>query len=492
MKFIFILFLSLIAHPIISQISYNSDSISKSTLKSVRKLEKEKVKKHRNAKYAYLSHSIKTSKKFEEFSKEASTKELIMLTNHPNPLIRCQSFKALTYRKNINLLPIVIHHVEDDSILKTKNHQSFWSYSVADYFISHSQFLFDTNVHSRLDSNQLRILDSVLIYSETQTLAKRTAIINVGPNPHFHSRIVKLAEDNNLEALTVLAKYRLESDTLLLLKKFQTTKPAFGIQRKIYEIIEEFPHSSFLPYLESKLKVALVAPRFSTDWQYLYRAISAYKNSDALVLLTIAVNSEHKYYSARYHLDFIFNAIRYHSCDDYDPLSWTLWEEYGRVTVATFKKQKAVDSTRALTYCKATLLNPRKFQSAFTFASFGDFRNSSNPTSAMLYLVLEKDKTEGLKIIQNYILSAKRRDFLMVEPKIRRIKDPSFIEPLFARLEKAWDGNVYIPIVEILLSYQNHEVNKRVLETRQLNKNLFDSWGARVLNDILKENGLIE
>jgi len=54
-----------------------------------------------------------------QLSSIASKEELITLTNHPNGVVRCYSFWALSRKPAIDLLPILINHISDTADIQT-------------------------------------------------------------------------------------------------------------------------------------------------------------------------------------------------------------------------------------------------------------------------------------------------------------------------------------------------------------------------------------
>ena len=109
MKILLIIIILLTASISNSQTAYNGKLISKKTKKVVKKIEK--VNELMSSAVYESGMKPKQWDNFEELKITATNDELIELTNHPNGVVRCYSFWALSHIKEINIFPIVINHL---------------------------------------------------------------------------------------------------------------------------------------------------------------------------------------------------------------------------------------------------------------------------------------------------------------------------------------------------------------------------------------------
>jgi hypothetical protein len=65
-----------------------------------------------------------------------------------------------------------------------------------------------------------------------------------------------------------------------------------------------------------------------------------------------------------------------------------------------------------------------------------------------------------------------------------------FVEPLFKRLKNEWNAHVYLNLIETLISYNDNEINQRILKVRKKNNNLTKDWGGKSLDKLLLENNI--
>src|SRR5690606_8132332 len=118
MKILLTSFLILTTLFSVGQSAYESKSISSKTKMIVWKIKR--VNKLMSAAVYYSGNRPKQWDNFEKLKKIASNEELIALTNHPNGVVRCYSFWALSHRKNVDLFSIVKNHLRDYEIIKTQ------------------------------------------------------------------------------------------------------------------------------------------------------------------------------------------------------------------------------------------------------------------------------------------------------------------------------------------------------------------------------------
>ena len=79
-------------------------------------------------------------------------------------------------------------------------------------------------------------------------------------------------------------------------------------------------------------------------------------------------------------------------------------------------------------------------------------------------------------------------------PFVKYLKSEEFIEPLFHRIENEWNHYVVYEAVEMLASYNDKKLNKRIIPASRLNKNLVDNYTSRQdvessIKTIVKKNG---
>ena len=465
------------------QQKYNPKIITKSTDKVVKEIKK--INELMDEAVYYEGMRPKQYDNFEKLKKIASKEELIELTNHPNGVVRCYAFWALSYNKSVDLFPIVLNHINDDKLVKTQFGCIGSQEMVGDFFISIITPQYVDWELTKFDSVQREQLDSILIYSDSKLYAKSKAIRSAKPTESLYPKIRELyIKENNQPALVTLAKYKKLEDIPLILNnedKYRKYENYFYT----YKAILEFPHEDFLPLLEKKLYETLDDEYYSNEWSILYQAIAKYKNAKAIELLTVPFTQVKHEDIREYHMEFVYNAIRNNKDEMYDSLLWKLWSEENIITPGVFQYLLEKDSIKVLELTKKNMANIAEINYLVNYASNLDTKESM--ISMMLNFIKKNDYELGLEIIRENIKSTHVHQMPIFTDKVMELKDSSFVEPLFERLAKEWNAHVYLAIAEALLSYQDDAINKRILQTRKTNDNLNKGWGSEDLDELLNK-----
>ncbi len=471
------------------QRKFDKSKISKETNEIVKAIEEVNIVMSSAVGYAGIR-----PKQYDNFLKlktKATSDELMELTNHPNPTVRSYAFWALSYNHSIDLYPIVLNHINDIELVKTQFGCIVSGETVGDFFINVVTPRYIDLNSQKLDSVQFATLDSILIYTPNNLSAKSAAINRAEPTENLYPKIRELVvKDNDQTAMVTLAKYKKEQDVELILKNKGKSKFDEGGFFYTYKAISQFPHPDFLPLLEKNLKKTLNNTHFSTEWRELYKAIASYKNDKALELLQVPFTQVKHNNIRDYHIDFVFGALREFKAPIYEDLLWKLWSEENRITPDVFKYLSNINPEKTFELTKASLKNIDRIYSANISLNFEDFDASENLTSIMLDFALKQDKEFGLEAIRKNIKEANVHLFPIFADKAAELKDKSFIEPLFDRLETEWNAHVYLKAVKALIAYKDSDINQRILATRKKNKNLNKDWGGDALDKLLKDNNI--
>ena len=427
---------------------------------------------------------------FTDLQTTATRIELQELTNHPNGVVRCYSFWALTYDTSINLLPIILKHISDNENVSTMFGCIISGENVGDFFINLVTPNYVDINSKKLDSSQFAIIDSVLIYTANNLYAKQKAISRAKLTETFYIRARDLViKYENQEALVTLAKYQKEQDIPLILKNKIGNKTDDGYFFT-YRAISEFPHPDFFPLLEKNLKQTFNDDHYSTEWRELYKAIASYKNNKAVELLTIPFTQVKHENIREYHIDFVFGALQKFQAPLYDDLLWNMWANEKKISPEVFKYLSIKNPQRALTLTKQTLQSPEDFDFNNDMNDYENMGSSENLLETMFKLTLNQDKAFAIKVINRNLLNEDISTFQFFAVKAAQIKDTSFVGQLFKRLEKDDNPHIYLRAAEALIEFTSNDINKRIAETKKINSNLTKGWGGEEFDKLLKDKNI--
>ena len=427
---------------------------------------------------------------FTELQKKATQNELIELTNHPNGVVRCYAFWALSYNLSANLIPIVLSHIDDTTFVKTQFGCITGSEKVGDFFINVVTPEYVDSDSKKLTPSEYEYLDSVLIYTPNKLYAKESAINRAKLNESFYERSRELVlKEKNQSALVTLAKFKKEQDIPLILNN-KLKGERYDQLFFTYKAISEFPDNAFLPLLKKSLYEAIEEPKWSTEWRELYKAIASFKNDTAFRLLKVPF-TQTKYPDIRkYHIDFIFGAVQEFYTPVYDEILWEMWENENNINNEIFVLLYPKNPEKAFELTKKTIQNADHFSYLNTGNYFQNEETPVNLLDIMLDTILVRDKPLVLELINKNIREINVHQFPTFANKASQIKDSSFVSSLFNRLEKEDNAHIYLKATEALISFQDKNINRRIIEVSKRNTNLRKDWGGEAFTQLLKKHNI--
>jgi hypothetical protein len=422
----------------------------------------------------------------------ASKDELFNLTKHPSGVVRCYSFWALSRKPDVDLLPILINHLSDTANIQVLFGDEGWREKVGDFMIEVVTPNRVDVASSKLDSSQMTRLDSILIYIPNDLNAKANAITRAQPTDKLYPRLRELVvNDHNQPALVTLAKYRKQQDISLILNNREEGEGPNAGYFYTYRAIGQFPCPDFMPILRRNLQNTYEeSHHYSNEWRELYRAIAAYRNPAAVELLKSPFTKVKSRDIREYHLNFVFAAVQGSTDPIFDDLKWMLWEDGSRIGLDEFKYLSLQSPQRAFMLAKKSLFNIYAMEISGFRMSFDDNTSLDSLPGIMLNLICQKDSVLGLEIIRTNLKQADVHVYPIFSRKAAEICSPSFLNPLFERLDREDNPWIYLETVKALIAYKNDGINKKILESRQKNRALRTGWGGRDLDSLLKENNI--
>jgi len=234
--------------------------------------------------------------RFDELRKTATDSELIDLTNHENSVVRCYSFQALTARKNVDIFPILLKHMNDTSKIETFFGCIMSSQLVGDYFINVVTPGYIDNDVYKLSDKQKAIIDSILIFDKSILLEnKNTLLSNLKPEPQYYNRIREIVKTEKIPvAFLALARFQNSNDIEII-------KSLFGREDSEYYAVysvREFPDKSFYPVLVNLFEKEWKKKLYDYPlWRILYQALAQYplKKTYELFERTTKTNDSFRY-----------------------------------------------------------------------------------------------------------------------------------------------------------------------------------------------------
>ena len=476
-----ILFLLLSTCCSTAQYRFDQNKVSPSIQKIISKLEKE-GEVMGSAVY-YSGERPEQYNNFTKLLEKASKEELMELTNHPNGVVRCYAFWALSSDSTVRLLPVLVDHLNDTARVFTQFGCVGGREKVGDFFINITTMRGEAGSASeKLTASELAFLDSLLLYTPNMPLSARyNALDRAKPTEGLYKRVREIVlMENEPSAVILLAKYKKEEDIPLILSEGQRDNLYYT-----YQAIAAFPHPDFFPFLRRKLEHAMISRQGDSEWRILYQAIASYKNDSAFVLLQIPYNrlTDDKNWR-EHHLSYVFQAIMKYYSPEFDPLLWSLWENDTYLSEDAFMVLYPKDRNRAFQLAKMTMAHPAEFYKTT------EGNNSAGMWDRIMDLVCRTDRVNGIELIGKSIAEANVHQFGFFADKALEMGDSSLVSALFDRLEKEWNAHVYLKIIGVLLQFKDPEINSRIGEVVKRNPALTKDWGGKIVEELLLKNGI--
>ncbi len=423
-------------------------------------------------------------KRFEKLQRRANKNELLELTKHKNGVVRCYAVWALSHDSTVDIFSIVIKHLSDDELIWTQFGCSVDQERVGDFIINLVTPGYVDLTSQKLDSLEFVKLDSILIYS-ANNLNARSAAMERAPMSESHYQLVKeiVKSKNDPSAVVALARYHRKDDIPLIKGSAYDDNNSF-----VYQAIIQFPEPDFLPFLDAHQRATLDKEYYSREWADLYEAIATYKNKEALEILKRPLSQVKSSDIRKYHIDFVFNAISDKRIPLYDSLLWYFFENEQKTTKTVYRYFVNMDPERAYSVTRRYLSSNDAMTEAQNSYDYEDNDENVGLLSLMLQQVLKQDKNSGVEIICKNLRETTDRLYPIFVEHADQLKDKSFIEPLFSKLQTETNPHIYLDIVKTLINYNSYEINHRILQTRKTNINLNRDWGGKELDKLLEEN----
>ncbi|MFM9988180.1 hypothetical protein [Flavobacterium sp.] len=471
------------------QTVYDKSKISKKTNQIVLKIEK--INQLMGEAVYESGMRPKQYDNFEELKKNTSKNQLTILTKHPNGVVRCYSFWALSTLKDIDIFSIVKEHLNDETLIKTLFGCIGSDEKVGDFFINVATPNYIDLDSKKLSEIEFKKLDSILIYKENNLDSRYRAIENAEPTEFLYPKIRELVvKFNNQSALVTLSKYQKEQDIELILNSRDKTEKEDNGYFFIYQAIQNFPNQKFIPLLDGNLRKTLDNTHYSQEWRQLYKAIATYKNEKALELLNVPFTQVTHENIKKYHIDFVYDAILSNKSSIYDALLWKIWEDEKLITMDGFKYLLQLNPSKTYELTKKELIENYQIKNTEVIPIISENMFNESLEETMLNFIIANDKSFADIIIIDKIENADVHQFEIYSKKIQESKDINFIEPLFKRLLVDDNPHVYLDIVQTLISFKDENINKKIIETRKKNKSMNENWGSNSLDKILKDNNI--
>lgn len=256
----------------------------------------------------YAGRQPKQWNNFKKLQEDVSEKEIVALTEHTNPVVKCYAFNVLVYKRNKNSFNILKKNLQDTTSVSCQYGCMVSTVKVNDYFIE--SILRPNPDEAYLTKSDKKTLDSLILYTPNLiSNYKNNLLEDIKPEEKYYHRIKELALKNNNAAILAISKYQRKSDIELinlLLENTDTDIQYYGLKA-----VKNFPNEKSFEKIKT---IHALEIKKTTHYNYimlreLYQAIVSFKNDKSKELLEKTIK-ESGSYTKKYHSEFIWLALK--------------------------------------------------------------------------------------------------------------------------------------------------------------------------------------
>lgn len=428
-----------------------------------------KIAEENNLNHKNVSFAGTTTDQYHTFLKlrdKATTATLISLLDHNNSVVKGYASWALADNKYPGLASILFKFLESRETVPTFNGCIISRDELAAEFyyrVVYQHFENDVSVDdSVFFSEQIKKLDSVIIYHFESSSLLRTALSHNKANPAHYDRIKQLALKNkDPQAIIELAKYNKSTDIDALKK----------LGKRSLLAISYFPDESFWPFLENY---------FEKDKSpELFMAVASFKNAKANQTLstffTALANAGNKEL-----VEKLDEALITHYSPHYQDLLLLIWEKYKFIDIAATRSLIADNPQKASAGFAKGLLNSNPFRFIVVNDEY-EFKDSILPL--ILHTVARYDSDKLPDICSINIKNTDFTDLEIFLKFVRENKIGGLESVLLAKLDQQGIPFDMYALTETILAYNNPDLKQQAVEILKANR----SWDIGNWSEAFRE-----
>ena len=300
-----------------------------------------------------------------------SEKELVALSDHPDPKIRIIAIRALDAAEFPGLLDVVLAQLSRKGRVETNRYyedKSLADVKVADIAVS---------VKS-LNAEQRKHLERVLLYEYPKLRQTDSVLLRMEPDPEHYERVQELAKTKASAGIS-LERYGQLADSALLAHCLVLDP------KLMLPIVAKNP----APYYERAL---LEVVKGATNHHEMVDVVARFQNQFAVETIRTFLATKYSSGSSYHPTILAWNAMQSHHTALYNPLYFEVWNQYSYVlTDSMFHVLKALDPERTLEMTRTTLKQ-------------GSRHNDDDPVRlSMLKYLQERDETASRALVLKWL-----------------------------------------------------------------------------------------
>ncbi len=396
---------------------------------------------------------------FETLLNTANLNDLLLLSKHKNGVIRAYSCWGLSkkYRSEIDWLSFLQPYLYDTQKISTMFGCIVSTENVGDFVLSVCQdFLSDEEIS---ELYYLGITAKSPLYYVSSALMKESF------TERFYDPIRAWALDNNDNAKLALAKYQKEQDRELVLSLREQNESFF------FRAVSYYLNDSLKPYFSEYLKSILLKDGYSTTWRYFYSALAQFHDTYSIEQLNLVFGKGVNPGIRKYHVEYIYNAVKDFKDGFYDDLLIRIWNEYPIVSkdVVNYFYIKNKD------LCLKQMLS--------SIEKSEEYFSNTESLELMIGLLIKNNvdiKDLYLKQISKLGVATFQVYFMFMDNYWTMDAEKVLID----RLKKETNGHVLIPIYTYFLEHESYTTKDELENIYKKTRSKLMDWTKKELDSL--------
>ena len=299
-----------------------------------------------------IGEGARKSKRYkdaEELMNLCGDREIIKLLNDKSPVVKCYAATFIQDRDiKANWYNILLKQAED--------------YSEVDFLLGDigvvyyaGDFVLNSLFSKKLTESEQNKLKLELIKNQSKLNFANSILLGQDMSDELYAATREWALRGNANAIFSLAKYKKDEDLQLIDSLKDKDIDLF------FKACQYNTRESLKPFLEEYMRSIMPKEHFYTEWKSFYKLVAVYHDDFSKKIFRLAFFDKVTARIRKYHLEFIYDAIKDYLDGFYDDYLKILWTKHNLVDKEIIDYFLLTDKEFALEGLKTTLLNSNEY-----------------------------------------------------------------------------------------------------------------------------------
>ena len=299
-----------------------------------------------------IGEGARKSKRYkdaEELMNLCSDREILMLLNDKSPVVKCYAANFIQDRDiKANWYNILLKQAED--------------YSEVDFLLGDigvvyyaGDFVLNSLFSKKLTESEQNKLKLELIKNQSKLNFANSILLSQDMSDELYAATREWALRGNANAIFSLAKYKKDEDLQLIDSLKDKDIDLF------FKACQYNTRESLKPFLEEYMRSIMPKEHFYNEWASFYKLLADYHDDFSKKIFRLAFFDKVTAGIRKYHLEFIYDAIKDYLDGFYDDYLKILWTKHNLVDKEIIDYFLLTDKEFALEGLKTALLNSNEY-----------------------------------------------------------------------------------------------------------------------------------